>query len=198
MARTKAFDEAQTLEQVMTLFWENGYEGTSIRDLTAHTGLSTSSLYATFGDKYELYGAALDKYRAIEREQFAIFLSVEQPIRPLLTLMFAALIDSLQVADNRGSFTLKAAVEMAGRDAAIARRLRDHFDDISAMLAERLAAAQVGGDIPAARAPAELARYLLFGVYTLALMAKFYPDREQLNGTVEMLLAVLDAEPVAV
>ena len=197
MAHMKAFDEAQTLEQVMTLFSEHGYEGTSIRDLTAHTGLSTSSLYATFGDKYELYGAALDKYRAIEREQFAIFLSVEQPLRPLLALMFAELIDGLLATDNLGSFTLNAAVEMGGRDTTIARRLRDHFDDISAMLAERLAAAQADGEIAATRSPIELARYLLFGVYTLALMTKFYTDRKQLNGTVEMLLAVLDTEPVA-
>ncbi len=196
MPRTKAFDEAQTLEQAMTLFWENGYEGTSVRDLTAHTGLSTSSLYATFGDKYELYGAALDQYRVVEREQFALFLGVDQPIRPLLALMFAGLIDGLLAGDNRGSFTLNAAVEMGGRDAAIARRLRDHFDDVSAMLAERLASAQAGGEITAARSPDELARYLLFGVYTLALMAKFYPDREQLRGTVEMILSVLDADSV--
>ncbi|MBP6786074.1 MAG: TetR/AcrR family transcriptional regulator [Candidatus Promineofilum sp.] len=180
----------------MARFWKNGYEATSVRDLTACTGLSTSSLYATFGDKYELYGAALDKYRAIEREQFAMFLSVEQPLRPLLALMFAGLIDGLLAADDRGSFTLNAAVEMGGRDTTIARRLRDHFDDVSDMLAERLAAAQAVGDIPATRSPAELARYLLFGIYTLALMAKFYPDREQLNGTAEILLAVLDVELV--
>jgi len=86
---------------------------------------------------------------------------------------------------------------MGGRDTTIARRLRDHFDDISAMLAERLAAAQADGEIAATRSPIELARYLLFGVYTLALMTKFYTDRKQLNGTVEMLLAVLDTEPVA-
>lgn len=196
MARPKAFNEARTLEKAMTLFWENGYEATSVRDLTARTGISTSSLYATFGDKYELYGAALDQYRAIEREQFAAFLSVEQPIRPLLAFMFAELIGGLLAADNLGSFTLNVAVEMGGRDATIARRLQEHFDDVCAMLAERLAGAQADGDITTARTPAELARYLLFGVYTLALMAKFYPDREQLNGTAEMILTILDAEAV--
>ena len=35
----------------MDLFWEQGYEATSVRELVAHAGISTSSLYATFGDK---------------------------------------------------------------------------------------------------------------------------------------------------
>lgn len=46
----------------MQTFWELGYEATSIDDLTQRTGLSRSSLYATFGSKDELFTTALQRY----------------------------------------------------------------------------------------------------------------------------------------
>lgn len=47
----------------MRLFWEKGYEATSISDLTAAMGIGAPSLYAAFGSKDGLYGAALEHYR---------------------------------------------------------------------------------------------------------------------------------------
>jgi TetR/AcrR family transcriptional repressor of nem operon len=193
MARTRAFDEIEALDRAMSLFWEQGYKATSVRDLTTRAGISSSSLYATFGDKRDVYGAALARYRAIEREQFARLLAESRGIRPTLAEMFARLIDML-LADNgnRGSFSLNAAVELGGRDPEIAAQLREHFDDICALLTERLITAQANGEITGRHAPINLARYLLFGVYSLATMVKVYPDRSRLEQMAALLLAILD------
>lgn len=51
MARTREFDEAKVLEAAMQLFWEKGYEATSLSDLTARMGIQRPSIYSTFGDK---------------------------------------------------------------------------------------------------------------------------------------------------
>jgi TetR/AcrR family transcriptional repressor of nem operon len=177
----------------MALFWEQGYEATSVRDLISRAGISSSSLYATFGDKHDIYSAALARYRAIERDQFAALLAESRAIQPLLADMYAGLIDMLLADDgNRGSFSLNAAVELGGRDPEIAAQLREHFDDICALLTERLAAAQASGEIPGLHSPIDLARYLLFGVYSLATMVKVYPDRSRLERMAALLLAVLD------
>lgn len=192
MARTKAFSEAEALDQAMTLFWEQGYEATSVRDLATRAGIGLSSLYNAFGDKRDVYGAALERYRAMEREQFAAILDASSAIRPTLAGLFDELIDMLLSGGGRGSFTLNAAVELGGRDPAVTAQLRAHFDDICDLLAGRLAAAQAAGEITAARRPDELARYLLFGLYSLAMMVKIYPDRQRLAGMAEILLAILD------
>ena len=193
MTRRKAFDETSALEKAVDLFWDQGYEAASVRELSAATGLSHSSLYNAFGDKHDVYLAALERYRVQEREDFAATLAGQGAMRPLLAGLFDALIDTL-LADGtrRGSFTLNAAIELGGRDEAVAELLRRHFDEVSDLLAGRLASAQAQGEI-GRRFPAEdLARQLLFGLYSLATMVKLYPDRALMEKSAELTLAMLD------
>lgn len=51
MARTREFDEEKVLESAMELFWEKGYEATSLSDLTSRMGIQRPSIYSAFGDK---------------------------------------------------------------------------------------------------------------------------------------------------
>ena len=61
--RPKCFDPEAALEKAMMLFWDRGYEATSMDDLSAAMGISPSSIYATYGDKEKLFQAAVDRYR---------------------------------------------------------------------------------------------------------------------------------------
>ena len=62
MARPRSFDADAVLSTAMLLFWERGYEATSIRQLEAATGLNAPSLYGAFGDKEAIFTAALQRY----------------------------------------------------------------------------------------------------------------------------------------
>lgn len=62
MARPRGFDEDKVIEKAMIIFWERGYESTSISDLEQATGLSRISIYNTFGDKEGLFLRTLDLY----------------------------------------------------------------------------------------------------------------------------------------
>jgi len=55
VARTKEFDPEAALQAALELFWRRGYEATSMSDLVDHLGIGRASLYATFGNKHELY-----------------------------------------------------------------------------------------------------------------------------------------------
>ena len=71
-------------------------------------------------------------------------------------------------------------------------QLRPPFNDIGALVPPRLAAVQAAGEV-SDRFPAEqLARFLLFGLYGLGMMVKVYPDRDTLERTAAVTLAVLD------
>ena len=62
MARPREFDDEEVLVRAMEAFWANGYDATSLDDLMSETGLSRSSLYNAFGDKLDLFIAALETY----------------------------------------------------------------------------------------------------------------------------------------
>ncbi|MFL9924213.1 TetR/AcrR family transcriptional regulator [Herbaspirillum lusitanum] len=60
--RPRSFDREQALQQAMHVFWQKGYEGTTMADLTAAIGVKAPSLYAAFGDKNALFREAVEFY----------------------------------------------------------------------------------------------------------------------------------------
>jgi AcrR family transcriptional regulator len=60
--RHRSFDKNNALEKAMLVFWQNGYPGTSLTDLTNAMGINKSSLYAAFGNKEELFNQAIEFY----------------------------------------------------------------------------------------------------------------------------------------
>ncbi|MEP4363654.1 MAG: TetR/AcrR family transcriptional regulator [Roseibium sp.] len=53
--RPRKFDEDQTLDKIMQIFWEHGYSATSLDQISAATGLNRPSLYGAFGSKKDMY-----------------------------------------------------------------------------------------------------------------------------------------------
>src|SRR5258705_379412 len=60
--RPRSFDRGEALERAIAVFWEHGYDATSIALLTKALGIGAPSLYAAFGDKRALFLDALDRY----------------------------------------------------------------------------------------------------------------------------------------
>ncbi len=64
IGRPREFDTEEALERALDLFWRQGYEGTSLSDLTRALGITRASLYAAFGNKESLFRLVLDRYEA--------------------------------------------------------------------------------------------------------------------------------------
>ena len=62
MNRPRQYDREEVLEKTTNLFWEKGFEATSMNEVVARTGLNKHSLYSEFGDKEKLYIDCIDYY----------------------------------------------------------------------------------------------------------------------------------------
>ena len=80
MGRTQTFDTAEAISAARDVFWDRGFEGTSLPDLEAATGLSRSSLYHAFTSKRGLFNAAVQDYLdTIIRPRLRILISEPIP-----------------------------------------------------------------------------------------------------------------------
>ncbi|MFF5720680.1 TetR/AcrR family transcriptional regulator [Streptomyces buecherae] len=62
LGRPRGFDADEALERAMLVFWERGYEGASLANLTDAMGISATSMYAAFGNKEKLFRRVLERY----------------------------------------------------------------------------------------------------------------------------------------
>ncbi|MDQ0889655.1 AcrR family transcriptional regulator [Paenibacillus sp. V4I9] len=80
MPRPKEFDQEIALDKAMELFWQQGYERTSIQDLVEKTGVHRGSLYDTFGDKNQFFLTCLDRFRQVSNHR--LFSILDEPGSP--------------------------------------------------------------------------------------------------------------------
>lgn len=69
LGRRRSFDKDKMLDKLMNVFWRHGYAGTSMSHLTGETGLTKPSLYAAYGNKEDMYCAALGSYLQLQSEE---------------------------------------------------------------------------------------------------------------------------------
>ena len=94
--RPKVFDRDAALDKAMTLFWQHGYEATSLADLVEATGAKAPTLYAEFVNKEGLFRAVLDRYisRFAAKHEAVLFAegkSVDRALRDYFTAVATVL-----------------------------------------------------------------------------------------------------------
>ncbi|GAA0401052.1 TetR/AcrR family transcriptional regulator [Microbispora corallina] len=192
MARTKEFDPDAALERALELFWERGYEATSMADLVERLGVARASLYATFGGKHDLYVRALDRYTESRDRRVVEALSQPGPALPAVRALVEAYAEeSVRDERRRGCMVVNAAVEVMSRDRKAARRVEASWDTLETALTSALTRARAQGEIPPGRDPRALARLLLVVLQGMRVLGRAHPEPGRLRDAAEQALAVL-------
>jgi len=191
MARTKEFDEEQVLDAAMHLFWEHGYEATSIQELVEVTGVQRQSLYDTFGSKHEMFLQSLLRYQSLEGHQLRD-LTKRHPKGGLP--LIRAIIErcaSQTVCDARGCFAANCAAELGSSDEAVAERVRIGRDGLEKVFERCLVQARNARELKNSSSVSALAQFLVNAFFGLRLMAKTRPSKAMINNVVSVTLAAL-------
>jgi TetR/AcrR family transcriptional repressor of nem operon len=187
MPRTPTFDRDAKIEEAMELFWEQGYEATSVQDIVEHLGLNRSSLYNAFGGKHALYLEALDQYRQEGIDRLRRQLQGAPTAMDGIRQAFMAVAERA-TASCCGCFTTNAAVECAPSDASTRERARESFSDMRALFRGAVEQAQEEGAIDASRDAEALGRHLTNAYNGIHLTAKTEPPDEVVQDIVEETL----------
>ncbi|MGW6707346.1 TetR/AcrR family transcriptional regulator [Streptomyces sp. NPDC054956] len=194
MARTKEFDPEAALQAAMELFWQRGYEATSMADLVERLGIGRASIYATFGNKHELYLKALDRYNENRDPVLLGELSRPGPALPAVRAVVRRFAIEASSDGQRltGCFVTNTAAELGACDPVSARRVEASWNYIETLLHSALARAQAQGELPADRDPRTLARMLLVLMQGLRVVGKASDDPARVRDAAEQALALLD------
>lgn len=180
MGRPKEFEPEETLEQIMNVFWLKGYEGASLQDIEAATGLKKPSLYRTFGDKRAMYLAALAAYDEMEVQKAGAILSGPGSARSRFQRLLRAAIDGdAATKDRRGCFLCNASVDQAPHDAATQQYVSAAMDRLAVAFADALAASPPYAGNPRKRE--KMAAKILAGYFGLRVLIKAGLPQEMLE-----------------
>lgn len=188
----KNFDVEQVLGRAMEAFWARGYEATSIQDLVRATGVNRASLYATYGDKREIFLASLKKYDSSVRRKMLSELSNGDRPREAIEAVFDKFISQASNANaNWGCLITNTALELAAHDSEIAQFVNTAQDDMARFFQGMIERGKITGQIGAHVDAAQLARMLLAILLGLLVMLRSRPDANYLNEVKSSALSLL-------
>lgn len=193
MARPREFDADAALDRAMEAFWTKGYEATSLDDLCEATGLSRSSLYATFGSKRNLLLRSVDRYVEQRNPQIAAVLAQPLSIRAVFADLLRQIIDQIVSGrGRRGCFLGNCAAELPRRDRAALACVRHGLEAIEATFRDALVRARARGEFRSSADVDGLARFLTAGIQGLRLVGKANPNRAVLEDIAATMLRCVD------
>jgi AcrR family transcriptional regulator len=185
--RPREFDVDEALGRAMRLFWRQGYEGTSLADLTRELGITRPSLYAAFGSKEALFLRALDLYEARAGYRQAA-LGVNDARAYARALLEGAADLHGDKRNPPGCLGVQGALVCAPQSDGIRKELIRRRKAGERVIRDRLIRAQGDGELPSAADAAALARYLSIVIYGITVQAAGGATREELRQAVEIAM----------
>ncbi|MBS7566696.1 TetR/AcrR family transcriptional regulator [Mucilaginibacter sp. Bleaf8] len=160
MARNVEFNEAEAIQKAMEVFWEKGYNGASLRDLTEAMKINSSSLYNTIGDKHELFVRCVKHYIDIRKKDLDQRLeSNASPLAILVTYINDAV--KVIISEEHSCMAVKTAFEVATNDQRVKDILKADSNYTYQFLYTLINKAIQAGEIPKEEDPELLADYFL-------------------------------------
>ncbi len=195
MARYKEFDPEACLEHVMRLFWQKGYQETSMADLVRHSGVQRYGLYETFGGKQELFRRSLDLYLSTIIAQRFVLFERKKPEPSLVEIkqFFRQFIELLNHPSSFfGCLIINTAVEVESHDEAVVSIVQQYFDRLRRGFKRALKNAKQNDEIAASTDISQVTEFLVGSVLGLTTYARLRVPRQDVQTFIRGVLTTLE------
>ncbi|MFJ8842050.1 TetR/AcrR family transcriptional regulator [Streptomyces cyaneofuscatus] len=192
--RPRAFDRAAALRGAMETFWESGYEGTKLTDLTAAMGINSASLYNAFGSKEELFREAVALYGATAGSATGRALREEPTARGAVEAMLRGNIDTFADPNTpAGCMIVLAAANCSQQNREVGEYLAGWRRRAVAELEARLEQAVSEGELAPGTDVRSIAAFYATVLHGLSVEARDGVPLERLSSTVDHAVALWDS-----
>ncbi|MFC9851663.1 TetR/AcrR family transcriptional regulator [Streptomyces prasinus] len=181
IGRPRGFDADEALERAMLVFWEHGYEGASLSALTGAMGISTTSMYAAFGNKEELFRKALERYTEGPGGYLTRALDEPTALGTATAILTGTVRTTTRPARPHGCLGVQGALATSDPGRGVRDLLAAWRTNGCRSVRERFQRAVDDGDLPPGTDPGLLARYVTTLAFGIAVQAASGVARDDLQ-----------------
>ena len=193
VGRPRAFNIDSALLAAINVFWEKGYNGASMKDLTQAMGISAPSLYSTFGDKHRLFLKAIDRYANDEECLPLLAFEAEPDIKKAVIAFMQASINYATQAGSvpQGCFMSSCVAASVETVEGAKEMLKQSIDDTDNRLARRFDAEVSRGKLPNDFPALERARLMFDLRQGMVLRARAGISKQSLSSEIKQRAAMI-------
>ena len=197
MPRRPSYDRESALSRAISLFWERGYHGSSMKQIEEALDMRPGSIYATFGSKDGLYLEALTRYAEAGgselAEHMADYDSIVDGLQDYLRRIAQSCTNKKGVTPSRACLIVKTLLESSNTHAGLSEQAQAILGAIEQSFEELLEQAKERGELMEGTEPGRLARLLQSQIMGLRSIAERNLSDEELLGLGEDMAHILDA-----
>ncbi|MCF2520684.1 TetR/AcrR family transcriptional regulator [Dyadobacter sp. CY351] len=187
MARTKAFEPVEKLERAKDIFWQKGYQATSMQDLVDTMGLNRGSIYDTYGDKHSLFLMCLKSYSdGMLNDYLQATDAAKSPVKAIEKIIKRAAARTID--EGKTCMGVKSAFELASDDEEVHAILKENTGSVVNVLKDLIRKAQKADEINAKRDPAMLANFIVSNFTGFWQLFLVYGDPEMVKQQADFLI----------
>lgn len=174
----------------MMLFWEKGFQGTSMSELTAAMGINAPSLYAAFGSKDALYREAMALYEEGDGVELGRQIAEARSAKAAIEAYLMRSADLFtRPGKPAGCMVVLSVVHGAGTSPRTGDALRDARAEAQTALEARLRRALAAGELPSASDPAGIASFYVTVQQGMSIRARDGATRQELEAIARSAMA---------
>lgn len=190
--RPRSFDKNEALKKAMYVFWEKGYEGTTMADLIESIGMKAPSIYAAFGNKDAIFKKVVQAYLPIVVEGQLAALNSSSEIYKAVENTLKACVDLYTCEDSPNTcLIMTAAINTAPEHSEHIENLKSLREKYKSAWERRLIQAKLDQQLSEGANPSDLAEYFTTLIQGMTIKAKDGASQDTLSATSKLALITL-------
>ncbi len=191
MNRPRQYDRDEVLEKATDLFWEKGFEATSMNEMVARSSLNKHSLYSEFGDKEKLFIECIDHYISKDIRVLSDILTKKPLGLSNIEAFFDNRVNYAASEDCKGCLIVNSITEKETLSEEINLKVKSFISKFKAFFYNCLQAAQERKEISVDKDCKALADYLTCFTCGLVNVGKNETKRKELRKMVDVALSAV-------